>query len=42
MKKVYRTLLVYMMIILSVFVLAACGKKDAGKKDDHREFNRSF
>lgn len=32
MKKVYRTLLVCMMIILSAFVLAACGKKDAGKK----------
>lgn len=32
MKKVYRTLLVCMMIILSAFVLAACGKKNAGKK----------
>ncbi len=32
MKKVYRTILICMMIILSAFVLAACGKKDAGKK----------
>lgn len=32
MKKVYRTILIGMMIILSAFVLAACGKKDAGKK----------
>ena len=32
MKKVYRTVLICMMIILSAFVLAACGKKDAGKK----------
>ena len=32
MKKVYRTILIWMMIILSAFVLAACGKKDAGKK----------
>lgn len=32
MKKVYRTILVCMMIILSAFILAACGKKDAGKK----------
>ena len=32
MKKVYRTILICMMIILSTFVLAACGKKDAGKK----------
>lgn len=32
MKKVYRTILICMMIILSAFVLVACGKKDAGKK----------
>ncbi len=32
MKKVYRTILICMMIILSAFVLAACGKKYAGKK----------
>ncbi len=32
MKEVYRTILICMMIILSAFVLAACGKKDAGKK----------
>jgi N-acetylmuramoyl-L-alanine amidase len=32
MKKVYRTILICMMIILSAFVLAACGKKDVGKK----------
>ena len=32
MKKVYRTILICMMIILSAFVLAACGKKDAGTK----------
>lgn len=32
MKKIYRTILICMMIILSAFVLAACGKKDAGKK----------
>ena len=32
MKKCYRTILICMMIILSAFVLAACGKKDAGKK----------
>ena len=32
MKKVYRTILICMMIVLSAFVLAACGKKDAGKK----------
>lgn len=32
MKKVYRTILICMMIILSAFVLAACGKKNAGKK----------
>ncbi len=32
MKKVYRTILICTMIILSAFVLAACGKKDAGKK----------
>lgn len=32
MKKVYRTILICMMIILSAFVLAACGKKDAGKR----------
>lgn len=32
MKKVYRTILICMMIILLAFVLAACGKKDAGKK----------
>lgn len=32
MKKVYRAILICMMIILSAFVLAACGKKDAGKK----------
>ena len=32
MKKVYRTIIICMMIILSAFVLAACGKKDAGKK----------
>ena len=32
MKKVYRTILICMMIIPSAFVLAACGKKDAGKK----------
>ena len=32
MKNVYRTILICMMIILSAFVLAACGKKDAGKK----------
>ena len=32
MKKVYRTILICMMISLSAFVLAACGKKDAGKK----------
>ena len=32
MKKVYRTILICMMIILSAFVLAACGKKDAVKK----------
>ena len=32
MKKVYRTILICMMIILSAFVLAACGKKDAEKK----------
>lgn len=32
MKKVYRTILICMMIILSAFVLVACGKKDAEKK----------
>ena len=32
MKKVHRTILICMMIILSAFVLAACGKKDVGKK----------
>lgn len=41
MKKVYRTILICMMIILSAFVLAACGKR-MQEKDDYREFNRSF
>ncbi len=32
MKKIYRNILICLMLILSVFVFASCGKKDAEKE----------